>query len=104
MPQVEVPSGTLHTRLRARLEALVEVAHSEHQAVIAQWRRVSSIQETLVLLCRCAGVDPGELALEETDRRLKELEAIGDDLREFRRTIKGPTTRHGRWQGTWGLD
>lgn len=104
MPQVEVAAGIDSRRLRRRLERLVEVAHAEHRAMVEQWRRVASIQETLALLCRCAGVDPGEMDLEGTDKRLEELEAVGDELREFLRTMKGPTTRHGRWRGTWGVD
>lgn len=104
MPQVEVPAGIDRRRLHRRLERLVEVAHAEHRAMVEQWRRVASIQQTLALLCRCAGVDPGEMDLEEADRRLAELEAVGEELRGFLRAMKGPTTRHGRWRGTWGVE
>lgn len=104
MPQVEVPAGIDPQRLRRRLESLVEVAHAEHRAAVQQWRRIASIQERMILFCRCAGIDPGEVDLEGSHQRLEELETRSDELREFLRTMKGPTTRHGRWTGTWGVD
>lgn len=108
MLQMEVPAGIdrrrLHGRLERRLERLIEAAHAEHRAVIEQWHRVSSIQQTLALLCRCAGLDPSEMELEGADKRLEELEAVGGELREFLRSMKGPSTRHGRWRGTWGVE
>ncbi len=104
MPQVGVPAGIDRRRLHGRLERLVEAAHAEHRAMVEQWRRVASIQQTLSLLCRCAGVDPGEMELERADKRLEELEAVGEELRGFLRSMKGPSTRHGRWRGTWGVE
>lgn len=77
--------------LAVAFDQLLEITWSEHQALVAQLRRILTMERRLLDLCRCAGLDVPKSA-EAPD--LPELEALPSQDR-------ASTTLHGRWDGAF---
>ena len=72
-------------------DRLLERVWTEHQALVAQLRRLVMLEETLVDLCRCAGVDVAP--------------AKGmPDVPELEGAPETGGTLHNRWDGAFEVE
>ncbi len=94
-----MPGTTVHQpgqvrELAVAFDQLLEITWSEHQALVAQLRRILSMEQRLLDLCRCAGLDVPKTS-EAPD--LPDMKAVpGGD--------PSSTTLHGRWEGAFSFD
>lgn len=80
--------------LTLAFDQLLEITWNEHQALVAQLRRILDMERRLLNLCRCAGLDvPKDVSVPD----LPEMESLESSDRSS-------TTLHGRWDGAFSQE
>lgn len=94
MPETTLQDRGAEQDLALAFDELLEITWSEHEALVAQLRRILDMERRLLNLCRCAGLDvPKDVTVPD----LPEME-------EMQGSDQSSTTLHGRWDGAFSQE